>query len=442
MKIVIPEPVGRLMGRFEAAGFHAWAVGGAVRDSLRGADPGDWDLCTDAEPEQTKALFPDCRIIETGMKHGTVTVLWAGAPCEITTLREETGYSDHRRPDAVRFTKDLARDLARRDFTVNALAADAAGAVTDLYGGIGDLKAGILRCVGEPEKRFREDGLRLLRALRFCAVLGLRPDPKTEAALHRCRALLGDISAERIWTELKKLLCGPDAGRVLTDYADVLAEIIPEIGPCIGFAHKNPWHIYDVWGHIVKTVELAPRDPLIRFALLRHDLGKPEPGTEENGVRRFYGHTKASAALAERICPRLRLSKAERELVCHLVAHHDLQLQDTELFAKRMRNRWGTDLAKKMLAVYRADNGAKTPDCLARLALADGLEEKLAELDRHNAVTDLGQLAVSGTDLLALGLRGPAVGAALRQLLEQVLTGALPNEKDRLLEYINREKRP
>ena len=207
MKIRIPVPVGELMDRFAENGFRAWAVGGAVRDSLRGVPPGDWDLCTDALPEQTVALFPDCRVIGTGLKHGTVTVLWADTPYEITTLRRESGYSDGRRPDSVEFTGDLAQDLARRDFTVNALAADRAGQVTDLYGGMEDLKAGILRCVGEPETRFREDGLRILRALRFCAALDLRPHPDTEAALHRCRGLLGGIAAERIWVELKKLLC-------------------------------------------------------------------------------------------------------------------------------------------------------------------------------------------------------------------------------------------
>jgi len=217
----------------------------------------------------------------------------------------------------------------------------------------------------------------------------------------------------------------------------VLAEIIPEIAPCIGFEQRNPWHIYDVWGHTVKAVELAPRDPLIRFAMLLHDLGKPETCTEEGGLRRFYGHTKASAALAEQICPRLRLSKAERELVCHLVRHHDLQLQDTGLFARRMRSRWGTGLAKKMLAVYRADNGAKTPDCLARLALADGLEEKLEELDRQNAVTDLSRLAVNGTDLMALGLAGREVGNMLNRLLEQVLDEEVRNEKESLLTLVS-----
>jgi tRNA nucleotidyltransferase (CCA-adding enzyme) len=302
-----------------------------------------------------------------------------------------------------------------------------------------DLKAGILRCVGEPETRFREDGLRILRALRFCAALDLRPHPDTEAALHRCRTLLGGIAAERIWVELKKLLCGPAAGRVLREYADVIAVFLPEITACVGFEHKNPWHIYDVWGHTVRAVELAPRDPLLRFALLLHDLGKPLTMTEEDGVRRFYGHTAASGKLARIICRRLRLSNPERQLVCHLVEHHDLQIRDEDLFARRMLNRWGEGLSRSMLAVYRADNGAKHPDCLPRLAAADSLEARITEQLRQRAVTDLRQLAVNGHDLRALGYVGPAIGQTLNRLLEAVLAGELENRKEVLLEHIKKE---
>lgn len=313
---MFPQQIGVILTRLEQAGFPAYAVGGCVRDTLLGRVPEDWDVTTAARPEQVSALFAG-HCIPTGLRHGTVTVRQDGLSVEVTTFRADGPYSDHRRPDAVYFSDSLAEDLARRDLTVNAMAMDVRGDITDLYGGRDDLRRGILRCVGDPDRRFDEDALRIMRTLRFAAVLGFTVEARTAAALHRCAPLLRDIAAERLLTEMDRLLCGAYVLPVLLAYPDVLGVFLPELLPCVGLDQQNRHHLYDVWEHTARSVAAIPPEPVLRWAMLLHDVGKPICFTVDGrGVGHFYGHPKVSAALAEEICRRLRMDKrTAREIV-------------------------------------------------------------------------------------------------------------------------------
>ena len=296
MDWVLPAQVNTALARLHDAGYEAYIVGGCVRDRIMGREPKDYDITTSALPEQTAAVFAGERIIETGMKHGTVTVLLDGEPLEITTFRIDGTYSDSRHPDAVTFTPSLREDLARRDFTMNAMAYSSETGLVDPFGGQADIAAKYIRCVGDPDLRFREDALRILRALRFSSVLGFPIEPETDGAARYLCLLLKKISAERVFSELKQLLCGPDVRRVLLDYAGVLGAVLPEILPMQGFDQRNPHHCYDILEHTAAAVEAMPPEPALRLAALLHDVGKPECFfTDEDGVGHFYGHPKAGA---------------------------------------------------------------------------------------------------------------------------------------------------
>ena len=254
MSIAIPSQVRRVMGVLEAAGYEAYIVGGCVRDSLMGKEPHDYDVTTDCTPDKMKSLFTDFHTIETGLKHGTLTVICDHYPVEVTTYRCDGDYGDHRRPDSVTFVRELKEDLKRRDFTVNAMCMDGEGRLIDLFGGEEDLNNKIIRCVGDPEQRFEEDALRIMRAMRFASVLDHRIDERTLAAMRKKAGLLSYVSAVRIFSELKKLLCGRAAERVMTELSDLMALIIPELSPCIGCVQNNPHHCFDVYGHICRAV--------------------------------------------------------------------------------------------------------------------------------------------------------------------------------------------
>lgn len=427
---MFPQQIGVILTRLEQAGFAAYAVGGCVRDTLLGRVPEDWDVTTAARPEQVSALFAG-HCIPTGLRHGTVTVRQDGLSVEVTTFRADGPYSDHRRPDAVYFSDSLAEDLARRDLTVNAMAMDVRGDITDLYGGRDDLRRGILRCVGDPDKRFDEDALRIMRTLRFASVLGFTVEAYTTAALHRCAPLLRDIAAERLLTEMDRLLCGAYVLPVLLAYPDVLGVFLPELLPCVGLDQRNRHHLYDVWEHTARSVAAIPSEPVLRWAMLLHDVGKPACFTVDGqGVGHFYGHPKVSAALAEEICRRLRMDKRTAHEIVTLVQWHDRDIPRTEKTISRAVHQLGEDTFRRLLAIKRADNLAQHPDYRGRLTEIDKAEAILDGLLAKQACFSLRDLAVNGGDLLALGLRGPAVGHTLNALLEQVLDGTLPNERD------------
>ena len=429
----IPSPVREILETLETAGHRAWCVGGCVRDALLGRIPEDWDVTTAARPEETMALFGD-RAVPTGLRHGTVTVRTAASGVEVTTLRQDGAYRDHRRPESVTFTDSLEEDLRRRDFTVNAMAADLAGDLYDPLEGRADLAAGVLRCVGDPDRRFDEDALRILRGVRFAAQMGFAIHPDTAAAIHRNRALLGDIAPERIWTELKKLVTGARAAEVLRSYPDVIGVFWPEVLPMVGFDQRNRHHCYDVWEHTLRALAAIPPEVELRLAMLLHDIGKPNCFTvDERSQGHFYGHPAESARLAGEMLRRLRADNATAETVVRLVAWHDKNIPRTRPAIARALGKLGERDLRRLLDVKRADNLAQAPDCRVVQGEIDRAEAILNQLLAEGACVSLRQLAVNGRDLLGLGLSGPAVGKALQALLDAVLDETLPNEREALL---------
>ena len=436
----VPPYVHTVLTALQDAGHEAYPVGGCVRDCLMGRTPADWDVCTSALPGETEAVFAGWRVIETGVKHGTVTVLSDGRPVEITTFRTDGTYHDGRHPDSVTFVSSLREDLARRDFTVNAMALGPDGTVIDPFGGREDLRAGRVRCVGEPDRRFGEDALRILRALRFASKLDFAIDPGTARSAVENRALLDRIARERVFSEMKGILTGPGAGRVLRGYAPVIFQVIPELGPLAGFDQKNPHHIYDIWTHTAMAVDAAPPEPVLRLTMLLHDVGKPETFfTDEAGVGHFYGHAEKGEALAERILRRLRCDNATRERVCLLIHYHAIQPPQTERAMRRLLAKVGEETVRQLLDCWRADCADRADAVLAAdipcgtlIGTAERiLEELLAE---PTPCFDVKSLAVNGRDILALGLSpGPAVGRVLGTLLEEVMDGSLANEREALL---------
>ena len=434
-----PVGVQEILRALEQNGYEACLVGGCVRDLLMGKVPVDWDITTSALPKEVLTLFPAA--IPTGLPHGTVTVKSHGESFEVTTFRADGNYADHRHPDAVRFTDSLREDLARRDFTVNAMAMDLQGRLYDFYGGQDDLYAGILRCVGEPDRRLCEDALRIMRALRFAATLGFSVDAETEKCLHEHRRELSQIAVERITVEMTKLLCGENAAEVLLQYPDIIGVFLPEILPCVGLEQHNPHHCYDVWEHTAHSVAAIAPEPILRWAMLLHDLGKGRTfSMDEQGVGHFYGHGKASVALAEGITARLRFSNERKTRVIELVDWHDRDVPRTEKSIRRCLYHLGEEGVRQLIAVKRADNAAQHPAYQGRSVEMDKAERILQEILDTEACFSLRQLAVNGNDLLALGLRGKAVGEALHFLLEQVMDGKVVNEKEALLHEIVKQQ--
>ena len=434
--IILPDFVSVCCGTLRRAGYSAHPVGGAVRDLLLGRSPDDWDVTCSASPEDILSLFPHA--VLTGGNHGTVTVLMDGHPIEVTPFRGESGYSDGRHPDRVTFGVSLEEDLARRDFTVNALALDENNHVIDCFGGLEDLKHGVIRCVGNPDRRFQEDTLRILRALRFAAVHGMGIETDTAAAIHRNQELLNHLASERVYAELTKLLCGPGVEAILREYADVLAVPIPEITPTIGFDQRNPHHCYDVWGHTAAVVDAAPAEPALRWAALFHDLGKPAAFTlGPDGVGHFYGHAAISAELADTIMDRLRFDNGTRNQVCFLVAHHDDHLQPTEKAVKCAIQQFGAHNLQQLLALFRADALGHTPESARkRLDICAKLEDQILQLAWMGERLTVKDLALSGRDLMALGLSGPDIGKAQQRLLAHVLDNPEDNSTERLKELL------
>lgn len=430
----LPPQVNTALTLLNQAGFEAFVVGGAVRDLLRGAPVHDWDITTSALPEQTKEVFSDYRLIETGIKHGTVTVLMDGLPLEITTYRTEGTYSDHRRPDSVKFTRSLEEDLARRDFTINAMAYHPDTGVVDPFGGQTDLTARTIRCVGDPDKRFQEDSLRMLRGLRFASRLGFSIEEETDAAIHRNRALLTHVAPERIREELTGLLCGSCVESVLRQYHDVVSVPIPEIAPLVGFKQHNRHHCHDIWGHTIAAVASIPDESSLRWAALLHDVGKPARFTlDEKGVGHFYGHAEESAKLADTITARLRFDNAAREQIRFLAEQHHLFAEVSEKSVKRAIQRFGVQRLRQLLWMFRADTLGKSPFCLSRL---DSIRELAALIDTQADRLTPKDLAVNGNDLLALGLSGAQIGQALDTLVNAVVFDGLENKKETLLSYL------
>lgn len=432
--IKIPEYVMYVLKRLEEGGFEAYPVGGCVRDSVRGVEPEDWDIATSALPGQVEEIFEGLKVIETGIKHGTVTVISEGHPLETTTFRTEGEYIGHRRPSRVEFVSSLTEDLRRRDLTVNAMACSPKGEIIDPFGGLKDMKKGILRAVGDPEERFEEDALRIMRTARFQSALGWQIEEKTMAAMEKKAGLLKYISGERIFAELKKLVMGGHVLTALTCCGRVLASALPEIEATIGFDQRNRHHIYDVWQHTARALALSEKDLYIRLALLFHDVGKPLSFTvDAKGEGHFYAHAKLSAEMTDRAMERLRADRRTREEVVWLVAMHDWSVTPEEKTAAKMASKWGFERSRRLLKIKAADNAAQSPAYRQRGKDAEALLKMLDELEETADCLTLKDLAVRGGDLLALGMRGPEIGESLDMMLRAVVEGRCPNSREALL---------
>lgn len=429
------EAANQALLRLEAAGFEAWLVGGCVRDRLMGVTPHDYDITTSAKPAQVMQVFHDHRVLETGLKHGTVTLMCGHEPLEITTYRAESSYSDHRHPDSVCFTSSLREDLARRDFSMNAIAMDARGRICDPFGGAKDIEAGIIRCVGVPERRFEEDALRILRALRFASVLGFSIEESTKTAMEACAGNLSYVSPERIFVEITKLLCGHHVRPVLMGCISIIGAVLPELLLMEGFDQRNYHHIYDVLEHTARVVEKVPPEPRLRLAALFHDAGKPHCFTlDAAGVGHFYGHAEKSREIAAGVLGRLRCDNATRGAVDQLIRYHDTPIECTERSVRRALRRFTPEGFRDLIALKRADNLAQSPAYRERQQECDLLETMAEVILSQSRCFSLRDLAVKGNDLLALGLGpGPQIGKLLEWLLEEVVAERLPNERETLL---------
>ena len=438
----IPAGPAQILKTLNDSGFQAYAVGGCVRDTLLGTVPGDWDICTSARPEQTEACFPKLHVVETGIKHGTVTVVLQGTPYEVTTFRTEGDYLNHRRPEQVQFVRSLREDLQRRDFTINAMAVGLDGEIRDPFDGRIDLEHRLIRCVGDPERRFEEDALRILRGLRFAARLGFSIEAETAAAMERKKQLLVCISGERIYKELTGILVGKYARQVLERYGGILTGILPEIVPAMGFRQHSPFHNRDVWSHTLEALGKSGTDPMVRWALLLHDLGKPDCFTlDDRGVGHFYGHPRRSMELAEEIFERLRSEKKTRETVCLLVRDHDREAPATLKNARRWIAQYGPEVLPLLLEVKRCDCLAHvdTPKTRQRYDNLMEMTRLIGEcMEREHCFT-IRNLPVNGGDVMAMGIpAGPQVGRLLQELLDAVLDGACQPERQQLMDLLKK----
>lgn len=438
MVINIPSQVNRAIEILCNSGHSAYIVGGAVRNIIMGIPVNDWDITTSALPEETLELFKDFRTIETGIKHGTVTIIIDGIPLEITTFRIERGYSDNRHPDKVDFTDKVEDDLSRRDFTSNAIAYCPQKGFVDPFGGCEDIEKRIIRCVGNPDIRFGEDALRILRALRFSSVLGFEIDPETAVSIHNNKHLLKNISVERIFVELSKLLCGKNAGDILREYKDVIFFVLPELEPMNNCTQNHERHIYDVWGHTVKAVESIPPEPELRFAMLFHDSGKPHcKTTDKNGVDHFYSHGKISKKIVCEALSRLKTSNKFKDTVCSFVECHDfLPDKISKKSYKKYIAKLGIETVEKLFLIREADVLAQNPEFHTESLEQNNIGRKvLDEIKNEKTCFKISDLAVDGRKLSDAGIKpSPAMGKIMEKLLDEVMDEKLPNDEDALIE--------
>ncbi len=422
-------------------GFEAYVVGGYVRDMLMGKSPIDSDITTSALPLEIKNVFSDYRTVDTGIRHGTVTVITGGVPVEITTYRIDKGYSDGRHPDKVTFTDSLREDLARRDFTVNSIAYCEEEGFFDPFGGRKDIENKIIRCVGCPETRFKEDALRILRALRFASVLSFRLDCETEKAVFSCKELLNKVSQERIFQEITKLLCGKNVKEVLCRYSDVIEVVLPEIRNMKGFDQKNFHHIYDILTHTATVIESIPPLPHLRLAALFHDCGKTDCfSVDENGVGHFYSHPSISAEKTEKALTRLHCDNKTKEKVVKLVRVHDTPIEESERIIKRKLRSLGEELFFDLIELQKADTKGLAPEYHCRDKHFSIIGNMAEEIIKNEQCFSLKDLKINGHDLMASGFEGREIGEALNTALESVIDGKTDNEKEALLSFCHKNK--
>ena len=439
--IALPDYALAALDALEGAGHEAWCVGGCVRDALLGRDVNDYDIATSASWEQVERAMEDrgFPVHRTGVKHGTVTVVIGGHAIETTTYRADGTYSDGRHPDSVEFVNAIEEDLARRDFTMNALAYHPSRGLLDCWGGLGDIELGVIRTVGDAHERFEEDSLRILRGCRFASQLGFAPDDQTKQAMwsHKMRML--NVSAERITHELTELLLGDHVHDALVECIDIIGALLPELVAMKGFDQHTPYHIYDVWEHTAWVVQRCPRTPLARWAALFHDCGKPGAFFMDGDRGHFYGHPRLSVELARGALARLALSPAFSADVLTLVLLHDKTIPATPKSVKRALAGMdgNVELFRTLIGVKKADALAQSSKSEPRARLADDLAHVLDDVTASNDAFTLKQLAINGDDVLALGVpAGPRVGEELRRALDAVIDEQVPNERSQLLSFL------
>lgn len=437
--ITLPNGASKIIDVLSDSGFDAYVVGGCVRDSLLGLTPKDWDICTAATPKEVESCFRDYRIIETGLKHGTVTIVMDDEQYEVTTFRTDGVYSDNRRPDTVSFVKDIREDLSRRDFTINAMAYNHSVGVVDLFSGQEHLASGVISCVGNADDRFNEDALRIMRALRFASVYNFRIADETSDAIHKNTGLLKNIAVERVNTELCRFLCGQGVLELLLNYNDVITTIIPELKPCVGFEQNNRYHQYTVYDHIAHAVSnYKGTDIAIKIALLLHDIGKPTCYTKDENGGHFYGHGVPSSDISKEVLERLRFDNHTQRDVVELVLYHDAVIEPTTKTVRRWLNKVGEVQLSRLLDIRMADILAHAEGTQqSRIDICDAVREIALEIIAEAQCFTLKDLAINGKDLLELGIpEGKEIGMLLNKILSLVIDGELPNERDEIMEYI------
>lgn len=435
--IKIPDGANLLIHALQDNGYSAYVVGGCVRDSILGREPHDWDICTSATPEQMLEVFKGRRVIETGLQHGTITVVVNKIPYEITTYRIDGDYSDSRRPDSVTFTDNLIEDLKRRDFTINAMAYNDIQGLVDPFGGIDDIKYEKIQCVGSAKERFGEDALRILRAIRFASQLEFSIEPETDWQIHQLYKNLENISVERINSEFCKIASFDNFCVELLLYKDVFSLFIPELKDMIDFPQNNPWHIYNVFDHTVHAVsECDSKDLVTRLAVFFHDFGKPHSYQDgEDGIRHFKGHAKVSAEMTDLIMKRLRFDNDTRNKVVELVQYHDATIPVGKKYVKKWLNKIGEEQFRRLLKLKEADNKAQNIErSNERIGELREIESLINEVLQEQECFSLKDLVIKGQDLIEIGYKpGRALGAALRGLLDCVIAEEIENNKIELL---------
>ena len=438
MHISIPKHASDIIKTLSAHGYEAYVVGGCVRDSILGKEPADWDITTSALPEQVKALFP--RTIDTGLKHGTVTIMMDKVGYEVTTYRIDGTYEDHRRPNEVTFTSDLKEDLMRRDFTINAMAYNEEQGLVDLFGGIQDLTDRIIRCVGNPAERFDEDALRMLRAVRFASQLGFTIEDRTREAIVSLAPNIAKVSAERIQIEMVKLLTSGHPELLRTAYETGLTAVfLPEFDEMMKTPQNNPHHCYSVGEHTLHALMEIQPDKVARITMLLHDVAKPVcRTTDASGNDHFYGHPKEGSEMARKILRRLKFDNDTTDKVCRLVCWHDDNPPLSEKNVRRAVSRIGVEQYPALFAVKRADILAQSEyQREEKLSYVDGYEALYREILEKNQCLTIRDLAVNGSDLIAAGMKpGKEIGETLKSLLELVLDDPELNNRELLLERI------
>ena len=442
LKIEIPSGANEIIHSLQNNGYEAFLVGGCVRDSILGRPIHDYDITTSATPDEMMEVFKDKRIIETGLQHGTITILIDGGGYECTTYRIDGNYSDSRRPDSVTFTRSLKEDLKRRDFTINAMAYNDTVGLVDPFNGMEDIEHYKIRCVGRAEDRFSEDALRILRAIRFASQLGFVLEPDTDWNISKMYKNLKNISIERINSEFCKIAASSDFCVQMVLYNEVFSLFIPEIKDMLGFQQNNPYHMYDVWNHTVHAIEYCESDDLVtRLAVFFHDIGKPHCYQDgEDGIRHFKGHGRVSANMTDKIMKRLRFDNDTREKVVELVYYHDATFEVGKKYIKRWLNKIGEEQFRRLLNVRRADIKAQADiNQETRLQKIDNIGYILEEVLQDDECFSLKNLAVNGKDLITIGYKpGKEIGKVLNNLLDSVISGEYINEKEKLLEIAER----